>query len=132
MLRTFRLAVVLLAIAAIVRPVPCQAYVERIKVPLTGCRAYSTGRGHVLFTQDFGEGNRVKGGTIIVEINNVPLPAGTELQVLIQDQYVGKIKLNADRNGRLVLESSSKWIAPRLNESSSIIIKLPAGPNVMW
>jgi hypothetical protein len=72
------------------------------------------------------------GGSWIVEVNNVPLPPGTNLEVVVHGREVGTLMLDKERNGRLVLASTTKQAIPQLTESSIVTVRLPAGARVMW
>ena len=126
----------LLALGAVVStslwPVPCEAYVRELRLPLAGCHQYAAGRGAVRFAQNYGDAVRDGGGTLIVEVNNVPLPPGTNLDVMIHGKQVGTLMLDKERNGRLVLQSTSKLGIPQLTEASIVTVRLPAGAKVLW
>lgn len=125
--------IVLLCTAAnVLLPANCLAYVEYVTIPLSGYRLYSAGRGSVSFSQSYGADGVQDPGTLTIQVNNVPLPPGTELDVLVHEKQVGTLKLDQERNGRLVLKTGPKWSVPRLAPGSLVSLKLPAGSTVLW
>lgn len=132
MVPKLRLFVVAAIAVSLVAPIPCEAYVQRLQLPLSGHRSYPAAKGTVTFSEAFGETNRADGATLIIEISNVPLPAGTELAVIVHEKEVGKLKLDKHRRGRLVLESDYKTSVPRLTSASIVTVKIPGGPTVVW
>ncbi|MBS0203328.1 MAG: hypothetical protein JSS49_10545 [Planctomycetes bacterium] len=128
----FRFPMVMCVIATFAAPLPCQAYVETLRLPLCGCRDYAVGQGSVTFTESFGEKTRSDGGTLIIEVSNIPLPPGTELRVIVHDREIGTLKLDKRRNGRFVLEGTAKKAVPKLTSGSSVVLKLENGVTVLW
>lgn len=124
--------VVLACVVAAAWTAPCEAFVRRLQFPLSGHRNYGSGSGQVTFSESFGDVGRSDGVTLIVEVNNVPLPPGTELAVLVHEKQVGRLKLDKLRNGRLVLESGPGRRVPRLSAGSFVTVALPAGATVLW
>ena len=126
-------AMLSLCLIATAWPTRCEAYVRRYQFPLSGHGAYAAGRGQVSFAERFVESGYSDGATLIVEVTNVPLPAGTELLVYFDDKELGTLTLNTARDGRLVLESTAQKAVPRLSAKSLITLRLPAGgPIVIW
>lgn len=133
MFSRLRFVVLACAVIAAACPSTCEAYVQRVQFPLSGYRHYAGGKGLVTFAERFGESGYSDGATLIVEVSNVPLPAGTELEVIVHEKTVGTVKLNKDRGGRLVLESNSRKSIPRLSTGSLVTLRLPAGGStVLW
>lgn len=128
----FRSLLLLGAAIALSIPTPCQAFVHRLQIPLIGGRAHSGGKGMVTFVEAIGETNRTDGSTLVIEVNNVPLPPGTELSVSVHEREIGFLKLDKRRSGRLVLESTAKKSVPRIAPGSFITLKLPDGSTVLW
>lgn len=131
MLQKLRILAVGVAISAVICPSACEAYVHRLRFPLAGYREYQLGKGQVMYSQSY-ETTGAGSGTLTVEVSNVPLPAGTLLEVVVHNKQVGTLTLDKERNGRLVLVSSSKWAVPRVNEGSDVMLRLPAGGRVLW
>ena len=111
---------------------PVHAAYFQFDFPLSGHNAYRLATGKVTFSESIGQPKRDDGTTLVIEISNVPLPAGTELIVYVHEEEVGTIKLNKQRGGRLVLESTSKKAAPRIKPGSFVTLKLDDGTTVMW
>ena len=124
--------ILFVAVAAATWPVPCEAYVQRLHFRLTGHRNYPTAKGLVSFSESTGETDRSDGATLIIEVSNVPLPAGTELAVLVHEKEVGTLVLDKQNSGRLVLESGRKKSVPRVTAASFVSVKIPAGSIVLW
>ena len=115
----------LLALAGLViacGSLSCDAYVRYLQFPLAGHRDYGSGSGQVKFSESFGDADRSDGATLIVEVKNVPLPAGTELTVEVDGKEVGTFKLDKLRNGRFILESGKGKVVPRLSTSSLVTV----------
>lgn len=121
---------VILALAA--GPVPCQAYVAHTRLSLSGHHKFRAGSGTVTYTKGFGEDERLDAGTIIIEVSNVPLPAGTELIVLIHEKEVGTLTLDKERGGKLILRAKPHYGVPRLNQGSLVSLKRTSGAKVLW
>lgn len=132
MFNDFRFPLVICIAFATAIPAPCQAYVEYVRLPLCGCRDYAVGKGSVVFTESFGEKTRSDGGTLIIEVSNVPLPPGTELRVCVHERDIGTLTLDKRRNGRFVLEGNEKKAVPKVNSGSIVVLKLANGMTVMW
>ncbi|MDB5344058.1 MAG: hypothetical protein JWP89_2435 [Schlesneria sp.] len=128
-LRILALGVV---ISTAVWPTSCEAYVRHLRLPLAGCHKYAVGKGSVTFAQNYSDAVRDGGGSLIVEVSNVPLPAGTNLEVLVHGKQVGTLMLDKERNGRMVLASTTKQGIPQLTEASIVTVRLPAGVRVLW
>ena len=133
MLHLFRSVIIAAVVGLVVLPLPCQAYVQWVKLRLTAHRGHTGGQGVVTFSESFGETTQDDGAKIVVEISNVPLPPGTELVVEIHEKEVGTVKLNSERAARLVLESKFGKSVPRIHNGSLVTVKLPGGGGtVLW
>lgn len=111
---------------------PCLAYVDRVQMPLSGLGAYALARGTATFTEGFGQ-DADAGAVLTVDVTNVPLPAGTELVVIVDEREVGTVTLDRQRRARFQLDSrTARKTVPRLKTSSRVILKLAGGPTVMW
>ena len=132
MFQKLRSYVLICAVAALAWPGPCEAYVQRLQIPLSGHRSYPAAKGSVTFSESFGETDRTDGATLTIEVSNVPLPPGTELTVMVHEKEVGKLKLDKYRRGRLVLESGFRSSVPRLSTASIVTVKIPGGSTVVW
>lgn len=133
MFHHFRCILSAVALSLMVFPIPCEAYIRSIKVPLTAHRGHPGARGKVIFTESFGETDQADGDKLIIEVSNVPLRPGTELVVEVNERPVGTLKLDEDRNGRLELLSKSGKSVPRIHAGSMITVSLPAGGGtVLW
>jgi hypothetical protein len=128
MTRTFHR---ILFLAMLTVPLVADAASNRIEIPLSGHGGYRAAKGHVKFSEIFGT-RKDDGTTLEIEVSNVPLPSGTELIVYVHEVEVGKIKLNKERSGRLVLESKKLKAAPRVNPGSFVTLKLEDGTTVIW
>ena len=113
-------------------PIPCEAYVRELRLPLAGCNQYAAGRGAVRFAQNYGDSVRDGGGRLVIEVTNVPLPVGTTLEVTVHGKQVGTLTLDQERNGRLVMASTAKEAIPQLTEASIVTVRLPTGAKVLW
>lgn len=113
-------------------PLLCHAYVQTMQFPLTAFRDYPGGSGQVTYTQMTGETSRGDGSTLIIEVKNVPLPAGSELRVVIHGRDVGILKLDSKRNGRMVMEANYKSSVPRIDPGSFVVLKRASGERVLW
>ncbi len=111
---------------------PAHAIFHKTRLTLAGCRGFLAATGSATYTSSVGETDYPDGEKVVIEIRNVPLPAGTELLVFIHENEVGTIKLDKKRNGRLVLESKFRQLAPPLKLGSFIVLKLEDGTSVMW
>ncbi len=129
MLRILALGVV---VSTSILPTSCEAYVRHLRLPLAGCHKYAVGKGSVTFAQNYSDAVRDGGGSLIVEVNNVPLPPGTNLEVMVHGKQVGTLMLDKERNGRMVLASTTKQGIPQLTEASIVTVRLPAGARVLW
>jgi hypothetical protein len=90
MLRILALGVV---VSTSILPTSCEAYVRHLRLPLAGCHKYAVGKGSVTFAQNYSDAVRDGGGSLIVEVTNVPLPPGTNLEVMVQGKQVGPLLL---------------------------------------
>jgi hypothetical protein len=129
MLRILALGVV---VSTSILPTSCEAYVRHLRLPLAGCHKYAVGKGSVTFAQNYSDAVRDGGGSLIVEVTNVPLPPGTNLEVMVHGKQVGTLMLDKERNGRMVLASTTKQGIPQLTEASIVTVRLPAGARVLW
>jgi hypothetical protein len=129
MLRILALGVV---VSTSILPTSCEAYVRHLRLPLAGCHKYAVGKGSVTFAQNYSDAVRDGGGSLIVEVTNVPLPPGTNLEVMVHGKHVGTLMLDKERNGRMVLASTTKQGIPQLTEASIVTVRLPAGARVLW
>ncbi len=133
MFHQFRSVLFAAVVGFVVLPLPCEAYVQWVKVPLTAHRGHAGGKGMVTFTESFGETSQDDGAKIVIDISNVPLPPGTELVVEVHEKEVGTVKLDSKRGGRLVLESKFGKSVPRIHTGSTVTISLPGGGGtVLW
>ena len=113
-------------------PQTLEATYQQKRLPLTGCRGYQTSKGTATYTNSFGERNIPDGESLVVEIENVPLPPGTELLVYVHEKEVGTIKLDRRRGGRVVIEPTFRQPAPSLANGSYVVLKLVDGTNIAW
>lgn len=132
MLRKLCATLALGAAIAASSPLTCNAYVQTVQFPLTAFRDYPGGSGQVIYSQITGETSRGDGSTLIIEVKNVPLPAGTELRVVIHGRDVGILKLDQKRNGRVVMEANYKSSVPRVDPGSFVVLKRASGERVLW
>lgn len=102
------------------------------QLPLTGCRGYHTARGTATYTSSLGETDYPDGDKLVIVIENVPLPPGTELLVYVHEVEVGTLKLDKRRGGRLVIEPTFRQPAPAISTGSFVVLKLIDGTNVVW
>jgi hypothetical protein len=132
MMKKLRILALGVVISTAVWPTSCEAYVRHLRLPLAGCHKYAVGKGSVTFAQNYSDAVRDGGGSLIVEVSNVPLPPGTNLEVLVHGKQVGTLMLDKERNGRMMLASTTKQGIPQLTEASIVTVRLPAGARVLW
>jgi len=131
MRQLLRAAVIGLVVGA-VWPQPAEAIFHKQQLPMAGCRGYLAAKGLVTYTDSFGEKDTPNGQRLVIVIENVPLPAGTELLVYVHGSEVGTMKLDKRRGGRFVIESKFRQPAPPITIGSFVVLKLIDGTNVMW
>ncbi len=132
MMKKLRILALGVVVSTSILPTSCEAYVRRLRLPLAGHSKYAVGKGTVMFSQNYADAVRDGGGSLIVEVNNVPLPSGTNLEVVVHGKQVGTLVLDKSRNGRMVLASTTKQAIPQLTEASIVTVRLPAGAKVLW
>ncbi len=127
-----RAAIISLVVAGAAWPQPAEAVLHKQQLRLTGCRGYLTSKGLVTYTDSFGEKGIPDGQKLVIVIENVALPPGTELLVYVHGTEVGTMKLDKRRDGRFVIESKFRQPAPPIAIGSFVVLKLIDGTNVMW
>ena len=132
MFHPLRFSVAIVALALLVCPLPCEAYVRWLKLPLTAHRGHAGAKGMVTFSESFGETDAGDGATLVIEVSNVPLPPGTELIVEVHEKQVGSLKLDPKRGGRLVLKTTANKSVPRIHTGSMVTLRVPGGGTVLW
>jgi hypothetical protein len=132
MMKKLRILALGVVVSTSILPTSCEAYVRHLRLPLAGCHKYAVGKGSVTFDQNYSDAVRDGGGSLIVEVSNVPLPPGTNLEVIVHGKQVGTLMLDKERNGRMVLASTTKQGIPQLTEASIVTVRLPAGARVLW
>jgi hypothetical protein len=132
MMKKLRILALGVVVSTSILPTSCDAFVRRVRLPLAGHSKYAVGKGSITFAQNYSDAVRDGGGSLIVEVNNVPLPSGTNLEVVVHGKQVGTLVLDKSRNGRLVLASTTKQAIPQLTEASIVTVRLPAGAKVLW
>lgn len=111
---------------------PCLAYVDQIQMPLTGHRIYASASGTATFTEGFGQ-DQDRGAVLTIEVQDVPLPPGTQLDVLVDDRELGVLTLDRQQRGTFKADSrTKKQLIPRLKTGSRVVLKLSGGPVVLW
>lgn len=126
----FRCVAVFAAFVGIVAPL--ESAVFDVQFPLSGRHLYGAAKGSVTFRETIGETSRTDGTVLIIEVSNVPLPAGTELIVNVHEREIGRLTLNKQRSGRLVMESGFRNSVPRIKAGSFVTLKLDDGSVVVW
>jgi len=132
MRQLLRAAVVGLILAAAVWPSTAEAKHLKTLLPLSGCRGYHTAKGMATYTSSLGEKDHPDGNKLVVVVENVPLPPGTELLVFVHEVEVGTLKLDKRRGGQLTIEPTFRRPAPSINSGSYVVLKLIDGTNVVW
>lgn len=132
MRQLLRAAVIGLVAVGAAWPQSAEAILHKHKLPMTGCRGYLAAKGLATYTDSFGEVGVPDGQKLVIVIENVPLPPGTELLVYVHGSEVGTMKLDKKRNGRFAIESKFREPAPPITLSSFVVLKLIDGTNVMW
>jgi hypothetical protein len=127
-----RTALLGLAVGLIAWPSPTDAAFRKTQLPLRGCRGNLHAKGTATFTSSYAETSTPDGTKLVIVIENVALPPGTELLVYVHESEVGTIKLDKQRGGRFVIESDFRQLAPALSTGSFVVLKLENGTNVMW
>ena len=127
-----RAAVIGLVAVGAAWPSSVEAILQKQQLRLTGCRGYLAAKGLVTYTDSFGEKGMADGQKLVVVIENVSLPPGTELLVFVHGNEVGTMKLDKQRDGRFVIESKFRQPAPPITIGSFVVLKLIDGTNVMW
>lgn len=132
MRRLLRTAVIGLTMAGAACPQSAEAIFHKHQLPMTGCRGYLAAKGSATYTDSFGEVGIPDGQKLVIVVENLPLPPGTELLVYVHGNEVGTMKLDKKRNGRFVIESKFRQPAPPITLGSFVVLKLEDGTNVMW
>lgn len=127
-----RMAMIGLLAVGAAWPETAQAVLHRQKLSLTGCRGYLSSKGLVTYTDSFGERGMPDGQRLVIVIENVSLPPGTELLVYVNGNEVGTMTLDNRRGGRFVIESKFRQPAPPISLGSFVVLKRIDGSNVMW
>jgi hypothetical protein len=121
-----------LTLAFVASPQPMEGASHRMQIPLRGCRGNLHANGTATFSSSYGETSTRDGQKLVIVVQNVALPAGTELLVFVHENEVGTMKLDKQRNGRFVIESEFRHQSPSLGIGSFVVLKLEDGTNVMW
>lgn len=132
MRRLFRACLLGLVLVNSGWPQPAEAVLYKQQIRLTGCRGFLAAKGMATYTDSFGETKTRDGQTLLIVVENVPLPPGTELTVYVHGNNVGTMTLDRQRNGRFLIESSFRKPAPPLNLGSFVVLKLPDDTSVIW
>ncbi len=130
--RLLRVVLLGIAVGLTVWPLSMEAATYRRQLPLTGCRGNLHAKGTATFTSSRAETSTPDGQKLVIVIQNVSLPPGTELLVYVHEKEVGTMTLDKQRGGRFVIESDFRQLAPTLSTSSFVVLKLENGTNVMW
>ena len=132
MRQILRAAAIGLMVAVAAWPQSAEAILHKQQLRLSGCRGYLTSKGLATYTDSFGEQGMADGQKLVIVIENVALPPGTELLVYVHGNEVGAMKLDKQRDGRFVVESKFRQPAPPITLGSFVVLKLIDGTNVMW
>lgn len=132
MRRLPRLTVIGMLLTGLLWPQPAQAVFERLRLPMTGCRGFLNAKGSVTYTNSLGETDYPDGQKLVIQIENVPLPPGTELLVYVHEEQVGTLTLDKRRGGRFEIESKFRQHAPKITTGSFVVLMLDDGTKVMW
>jgi hypothetical protein len=132
MRQLLRAVVIGMVVASAAWPQPAEALFHQQQLRLTGCRGYLASKGVVTYTDSFGTIGTPDGQKLVIVVENVPLPPGTELMVYVHGNQVGTLKLDKQRNGRFVIGSNFRNPAPPITLGSFVVLKLDDGSNVMW
>ncbi len=130
--RLLRVALFGIAVGLAVWPQSLDAAIRRKQLPLTGCRGNLYAKGTATFTNTWAEASSPNGQKLVIVVQNVSLPPGTELLVYVHEKEVGTMTLDKQRGGRFVIESDFRQLAPALSTGSFVVLKLENGTNVMW
>lgn len=132
MRQLLRAAVIGLILTVAAWPSTAEAIFHRKQLPLIGCRGYHTAKGTVTYTSSLGEKDSPDGQKLVIVVENVPLPPGTELLVFVHEVEVGTLKLDRRRGGQVTIEPSFRRPAPSITNGSFVVLKLINGTNVVW
>ena len=132
MQQLLRAAMIGLMVVTAAWPPSADAFYHKQQLPLSGCRGYHSAKGIVTYTNSLGETGAPDGQRLVIVIENVALPPGTELLVFVHENEVGTIKLDKRRGGRLVIEPTFRQPAPAISAKSFVVLKLIDGTVVMW
>ena len=86
-----------------------------------------TPKGHAKFQSQAADGRR----KLNVEIEKVNLPAGTILNVLIDNTKVGEIKLSATLENELELDTENGMPVPAVTSASTVVIASAQGATIL-
>jgi len=132
MRQLLRAAVAGLILTAAAWPPSAEAKLLRKQLPLNGCRGYHAAKGTATYTSSLGEKDHPDGDKLVIVIENVPLPPGTELLVFVHEVEVGTLTLDKRRGGQLTIEPTFRRPAPPITSGSYVVLKLIDGTNVAW
>ena len=132
MRQLLRAAVIGLMVVSAMWPQSAEALFRKRLLPLNGSRGYFAAKGLVTYTSSLRERDQPDGDKVVIVIENVALPPGTELLVFVHENEVGTIQLDKRRGGRLVIEPTFRQPAPPITAGSSVVLKLIDGTVVMW
>ena len=110
---------------------PVFAYKSQQRVPLSGYDKYFLATGSAKYTTIANEPKMADHEELVVEIRNVPIKPGTTLLVYVSEILVGKIKLDAARNGKLKVVASSRNFVPPISAGTFVEIKTIDGHQVL-
>ncbi len=113
-------------------PQSAEAIFNRRQLPLSGCRGYQSAKGTATYTSSLGEKDVTDGQRLVIVVENVPLPPGTELLIYVHEVEVGTLKLDKRRGGRFAIEPTFRQPAPAITTGSFVVLKLIDGTNVIW
>ena len=111
---------------------PALAYKKEIRLPLAGCREYFAASGSATYTEVIADATQKASYELFVEIKNMPLPPGTVLVVLIDEQTIGRVTLDSRRRASLRLTGDKKKIIAPLNWGSQVNLTKVDGTVVVW
>lgn len=128
----FSLMALVFAALAVACPLEAEAIYRQVRLPMAGCRGFLHAKGSVTFTDVQAEKGIPDGQTFLLQVDNVPLPPGTELLVYIDGDEYATITLDKKRSAMLQVKSSFSTQAPVIKPSSYVVLRLIDGTNVMW
>src|SRR5437763_4768647 len=66
-----------------------------------------------------------------VEVEDVNLPAGTVLNVLVNGTSIGSLTLNSFHEGELELETEAGQTVPTINAGTTVVVRTQAGATIV-